>query len=255
VDGLRGLKPAGIVGAATILTAFGLATLYVIGAYMKITELQGAGIRVQDALPLVPIEQLLARGIATSGVSVLVAASLGIPVLVLALAHSRGGKEPRTGKEWAAIGAALAWLCGFGFGLLFLRLELMAAAAVAAITVIVALRLGGNPVTALGFALVLALLAVAIHSWYFPQPLPAVVLTTTDGETHQGNLVVIANETWYVNQGGGTIRAFQASDLDAAYLRTRARSVIRGPGVVFTGTTVQGPTVTEYTTTTVTETE
>jgi hypothetical protein len=40
-----------------------LALLYAVGAFLKTSELHGAGISVRDALPLVPIPQLLARGI------------------------------------------------------------------------------------------------------------------------------------------------------------------------------------------------
>jgi hypothetical protein len=47
------------------LTAFGLGALYAVGAFLETTELRGAHFEAKDVLPLIPVQQLLARGIAT----------------------------------------------------------------------------------------------------------------------------------------------------------------------------------------------
>jgi hypothetical protein len=56
-------RPQITAAAVPVIFASVLGFLYFIGAFLKTAELHGAGISVRDALPLVPIPYLLARGI------------------------------------------------------------------------------------------------------------------------------------------------------------------------------------------------
>ena len=58
---------------AAALAALGLAAVYAIGAYLKTTELRGAHVDPREVLPLIPVEQLLSRGIVTLALSALLA--------------------------------------------------------------------------------------------------------------------------------------------------------------------------------------
>lgn len=81
------------------LAVAGLALLYATGALIKTSQLRDAGVSVQDALPLVPIEQLLALGIGTmmSSLAIVVGWTATIALFVyFARRRARRGttKEP-----------------------------------------------------------------------------------------------------------------------------------------------------------------
>jgi hypothetical protein len=74
---LRTLDASRLMVLVPGVVALGLALLYSVGALLKTFELLDAGIDVTEALPLVPLEQVLARGIGTAAIAVIVASFMG----------------------------------------------------------------------------------------------------------------------------------------------------------------------------------
>src|SRR4051794_12852061 len=77
-DRLQGLLPA--LTAIPVVLALGLVLLYTVGASLVIAQLVPGDIGVTDAITLIPLEQILARGIGT-----VIVGSILIPIVILGL--------------------------------------------------------------------------------------------------------------------------------------------------------------------------
>ena len=85
-----------------------LGLLYALGALLTMADLSGAGLATQDTLPLIPITDLLARGI---GVAVAAAAVLaGFSLLALCNVRSEEERKPKMKILWW--GATISLICG-----------------------------------------------------------------------------------------------------------------------------------------------
>jgi len=229
---------------AGAFTAFGLGALYLIGAFLKTTELRGAGLRVQDLLPLIPIEQLLARGIATTMTSAGLTATVVLALVVIDT-YSRPTHDPLI--RGAALAAPLVYLAGLLIGtILAERYDLMSAAIAAVVVTTVGRRLHWTDARTLVASLSAAILALGVYAWYFPKHLPLVVVYTVDGKRELGSLVAVSDRTWYLNKGQGYVTALPAEQIVNADFSTKARLKIKGTiphTKVVTTTTVVTTTV------------
>ncbi len=80
---------AGLPGIA----ALGLALLYAIGATIVTADLIGAGLSVGATLALIPLEQILARGVGTALLVSVVVPALVVALVMLALLEKRGRRR------------------------------------------------------------------------------------------------------------------------------------------------------------------
>lgn len=87
-----------------LLTAVGLATLYLIGAIVKVGELNAAGVAASDALPLVPLQQLLAGAL-----PIVVDSVLLVPVAVVVV-HLSWRFADRLGAHFSSVSKRAAGL-------------------------------------------------------------------------------------------------------------------------------------------------
>lgn len=196
------------VTSVPVALAATLASLYAIGTILRATELSEAGLYPRDTLPLIPIEQLLARGI-TAALYVLVfflfvgpiAAVLGLwiarttdasPSVVWLERHRRWAHPFLDGWLVAAV----------IMGLVFLP-PLVAASAVFSGLVIALATIRHRE--RLWVWLVAAYLIMG-SGWLAsaaldPRPLPHVSITTQAGARVKGRLITHAGSTWYVTRG------------------------------------------------------
>ena len=191
-------SPARLARYAAAIAAFGLAALYTVGAFLETTELRGAHLDAKTVLPLIPIEQLLARGIATVVLSAPLAASL---VGGYALGRTLARTTSTAARQWPAPGYfvlySVAIFAGFvASQIVFHRTDPVITACLAGLVVTFIGVWRRWRYARLGlFAFVAAILTLAGFAWFSPNPLPRVNVHTSDGERESGTLVAVANGT------------------------------------------------------------
>jgi hypothetical protein len=91
-----------IVRLLPVLGAVGLAVLYLVGALVKVGQLQSTGVAVGDALPLIPLSQLLAAAL-----PILVPTVILLPLTVFGLSQWWRWSD-RVGAWWKRVDALAA---------------------------------------------------------------------------------------------------------------------------------------------------
>jgi MFS family permease len=195
-----------MLAVVPLVTALGLASLYGVGALQKVGQLHDAELRAQDALPLVPLPQLLALGIG----SALFAAALAPFALVFgALIHRHERRQTGNGRE-----------PGSGRWLVVALLILAAVIAVTPPTTVLFIVVGlfagwldlpPRYLVALGFVLVL--LVRLGESYIDPDPLPRAAVHTKNGATVRGHVIAVTAEAWHLTPAGHRIRSVPTSEI------------------------------------------
>lgn len=213
------------------LLTLGLGLLYGAGALIKSGQLRAAGLSVQDTLPLVPLEQILALGIGT-----LVTSLIWVVILACWLwTYVYWNPEPITlslggRKRLAAYRIAVWGLILFVIGVWFYN-EPFATAINSTVIVflgptVVRIRHRGRVFVlcvVLGFFLFV--MAVKTASAYLsPAPLPHASLQLEgDPGLMQGTLIVSTGEAWYLTNRSKTYRAVPRSTVRSAVIRSKER--------------------------------
>lgn len=231
------------------VTALVVGGLYTVGAVVKAAELRGAGLRVSETLPLVPIEQLLARGISVAyeGMGVLV--SIAVVLLVTAWAARFLGEtdtalrqldslrerierkevtEEEAEAELSRIGSwadnfvkTHRWLTWFprfpwwyvplAFAPAMLFFPPLGALAIAILLVEVCRQRLRAPLWHFVTFLLLVILVTAVaQTILYPRPLPAVALNVSEQGEVRGELIASTAGTWYISSARGEWQAIQS---------------------------------------------
>lgn len=210
----RGLQ---VLAAIPGLAALGAAALYASGAFQEAAELRGAGLVVRDALPLIPLEDLLARGIQTA---LRAALFVGLSGAVVAVALSKVTQlRPRALREfWTPRTARLGRTThlparAYIFFLPTLVLIAVSPPAIGASGVIMGIvniygltqsrRRAPNQTGRVATVTIAAMFAVAVagliaQAGVAPSPLALVTLHTVDRGRIAGGLIAVSDNTWYV---------------------------------------------------------
>jgi hypothetical protein len=188
--------------------AVGLAGLYAVGATLWVSEVNGADLDVGHVMPLIPLEQVLARGVGivavVGGLSLIVSP---VAWFILRSQVVRGDGAERTridrtrGKHRAVV------------GLLFLVLMLLLAL-VAPLVVWLGVTLGFAayyvawwrgairevmPLARLmTYTAAIGLVIILAQTWFDPGDLSSVRVVTDSRVALQGKLLVNTGDTWYV---------------------------------------------------------
>jgi hypothetical protein len=204
------------------LAALLLGGLYALGALLTMADLRGQAINVHDALPLIPIEELLSRGI---GTAVYAGVALGALVMFDQLMHRYQQLEDNSSAQ------RVVWVAAFGMMLLALGLAFFALPVVPALSIIVAflvlvLAEFFLPVTmrqsvALAFAPIV--IGLVLHFLVAPTPLARATVKPEDSEGVSGVLVTQSDGMWYLETKDGEITAVPNDRLDSAEITTAAR--------------------------------
>ncbi len=210
------------------VAAFGLAVLYTLGAVLLSGELRGADLRISDALPLIPLEQVLARGIGTA-----VVVGLATPLFVLVFLAVEGlSRRARAQPRASAVEAdesSNVWLVGrlVGYPIslaspLLLPLVSIAVVVCGVLALLLVESLWEATISARSlFAAGAATVAFSLlaSGFFNPPPLADVSIEREHGTAAGGKLVAATGDSWYVAAGKGRIRAIPADQVRVATIR------------------------------------
>jgi hypothetical protein len=276
-NGETNTSPARVLSAVTGVAALAVGFLYSVGAVLIAGQLRTTEIATRDVLPVVPLPQMLGRGM-----SVLLG-SFGLAVALVFLAavgiflgqrhestwrrvvghikevHEeldsiredalRDNEEQRQ-KVLADVDALrkrippapsrgltgglrrgfIAFQVVVGLALVFVAPPAATAFIVVAVGLIFLLILGSPiPVYLAAGGSWLALWGgLLMTSFYYPQPLAAVTLTTTGGAEHTGRLIVQSGDTLYVSERPKQMTLFPVAQLQSASVTSEKRKKPRG---------------------------
>lgn len=188
--------------AFPVVVAVSVAFLYSLGAIELVGQLREDHIDALAALPLVPLQQVLGRGIwvATHELPWM----LGAAVLGIVLAQ--GGERVESRRKRVAIQVVFA-LLGIGWLLVFLPLLVIRMLLTIAVGLVVAWPFRERIMRGLSFneiiaaSAVFAVLYAASGAIVMPDHLPVAKLKLESGST-KGALVAFDGSTWYLSRDG-----------------------------------------------------
>jgi hypothetical protein len=221
--------------------AGGLALVYILGAIATGSEFEGAGADPRDAVPLLSIEQLLARGIGVlvqpSGLFMMGYALLILLTAVFAVVMNERRKrsqEPprRVSSTLQRVLRIQAYLLGVMVlaGLIAApveRLGTLFPMAAIPITFYFVSR-SGNPRRWIPAVFVVMFISImtglGLSAFVDPSPLPKVKLQLTPNHKTEGTYLTHSDSTWYVFDGErARIHAFPDDRIQKATIEDRPR--------------------------------
>lgn len=180
-----------------------LGAIYALGALQTIIQVGAAGLDPIDLFPLIPLNQILGRGIvlAIYPYGALVAMVLILLFMLHEVMPSVLRSKPAIARSFKfglflGIGAGLTWLFFSGAWASWLLLPVLLAY-LHFVGNWAQQRIGqirGIVATALSFAFLVG----TVHALVAPSPLPQVSLNLRDGSTAAGGLVTNTGQTWLV---------------------------------------------------------
>jgi hypothetical protein len=226
-----------VFGALPGVAAVGLTLLYAVGAMLWVAELQGVPVSVVDAMPLVPLEQILSRGIGTVILVTVILPIFGMMIIAAPLIEARvearldeldRSPEPEKAQRdyrrklrrnrlimnlvllVAVLNVPPVWAAGT---LLF----------VGAVRWLMP-RVEAPSLRALFAALLVSGLVVAlVDAFVDPRPRPTARLMLVGTAAIEGPLVVATDATWYVAPDEERIDAVPVRQIRAVRLSTPPR--------------------------------
>jgi len=188
------------------VAAVGLALLYAVGAVEWVAEVNGERLAPGRVMPLVPLEQVLARGVSTvalAGAVGLVVAPIVGWVLRWEEQRPEDGKRPldlRTRKGRAGFVLIEVALAGLGFMIFppVIWIGLVALLVWLAVRAWRGRRLELPYRRLLAVAAAVALFLLLAQTLFDPEPLPRVRVTLEKAPELRGRLITSTGETWYV---------------------------------------------------------
>ncbi|MGN6190042.1 MAG: hypothetical protein ACTHOE_14200 [Conexibacter sp.] len=216
-----------VLVALPAAVAVGLALLYSLGALLSAAELRNEGVELTVGLRLIPLEQLLARGI---GSAMVIAAGVGLIAWLLPLLwrldrHVAANEQRRREREVGASTAdqrAVVWMLAVLCGVLATLSLLFAPLFVAVVSAFFlgrlawSFRVADRPPRALPTAAAMFVFAAAAcigQAFANPRPLPSVTLTRAGGGTVRGKLVGVSSAGWYLTSRPKTVIAVPADQV------------------------------------------
>jgi hypothetical protein len=230
-------------GLASVMVAAGASLLYATGALLEATRLHGAKVQVVDALPLIPVPNLLAIGI---GVTVRAFAFLTGIALVVAMVlsdsvPSAAASQRDLGAYFRGIHRILGLVLLGSFVAFFVAVLLQAPSSATLILVVTGaggyvagmLTARGERRQALLAILVAYTLAVGVllaYEYANPEPLPLATVIEENGATISGQLLVHTDGVWYITRVRNRIVAIQDAHARSVEIRLRPRTKERSVG-------------------------
>lgn len=192
-----------------------LGSIYALGALLTMADLRGEGATIRDALQLVPLEQLLARGIGTA-LGVLAALAGMAAFAGLWSAWQTAGDTVRPPGADTAADPPRAFVL-YGLALIVISAGIFLAGAVVPALIGVGILVGASVFGLLAsgtwtthrqdiaIGLVFVLVGLAAHAYFAPHPLAKVRLDVERGPDVTGALISIADGRWHLITARGQI--------------------------------------------------
>jgi hypothetical protein len=192
--------------------AAGVGVLYAVGAVLTTAQLRKADLAPRDTLPLIPLSQLLGRGMSVflkPFAGVLAIALAFLVALLVGEALERRFREllGRRGTRALIAGSACALLVLLSPGDVAIAIGLSCAVLLAWVFDLARLT------TVLLVWAGVATIALLVVSFYRPQPLPQVSMVGAGGRAVEGDLVTVSGGTWYVGQRKRQFVALRSDDI------------------------------------------
>jgi hypothetical protein len=223
-----------VAAAVPAVIASGLVILYTAGVVIIAAELLGADVRIGDTLILVPLEQILARGVGF--VFIIGATTLVIlPLLVLLGMLSLRARQRRARLQMighsdstsTAITAIRAGSVTLGVALLIALVVVLALPPTASIFLLIAtcgsilLPVSRSPFVGVAAAYFLVAVSLSVSLFVYPPPLPDASLTGADGRVTSGPLITDTGSSYYVNTGPDEIAVVDHDEVLKAVITTK----------------------------------
>ncbi len=242
----RSLAVASLPG----LVGLSLGLIYGLGALQFMGQLWGEGLGVGDLFPLMPLNQILGRGILMAfgyGLLLIVAALtfialdafIGHPKKAVERLIEKSGVSPQASlPTWFVVLAAFLLLVGcLAYAIFLLLVAPWLGVAMAPLIYLwlrsfrrwAAPRVGRLRGAALA-ALTFVALAGGIGSFAIPEPLPAVTLILSNGSVIKGRLVTDTGQSWYV-ASNDVVRVFPTRSVAHSEIRQAPRNNIGRPSI------------------------
>jgi hypothetical protein len=191
------VNPERILAAIPIVVAVVVGLLYAVGALLSAAKFRGAGLEIQDTVPLLPLETILATGIGTLMASVLlVAAWAGLGVAVFLVLPRLQRQE---GSDFARVGL-IAGLSALAVGVVLLATPVLTVTlALIALLLYLGLRAGRSIAFVFAGSYLLAVAGLVASAFAYPAPLPVAHVVPERGTSPiTGDFVGEDDGVWYV---------------------------------------------------------
>ncbi|HEX8054324.1 MAG TPA: hypothetical protein VF517_15150 [Thermoleophilaceae bacterium] len=226
-DGSGG-SVSGFVGTLPAYLGMSLAAIYALGALEARGQLSESGVRTLDALPVIPVEQLLARGIwaVTEPLPLVLAVVLvtqGLAALFFRVREYRGREDTTAGLlKGMALAIALLAIALAMMPPAMIPRVLFAGVGYGGVALVLGLRHDWRPeslrfvaVTGSVFAVIFAMTG----TYFAPDPLPDASIQT-ESSVVRGRLIAATDATWYLADRG-RVRAIPANHVRSAEVTKR----------------------------------
>jgi hypothetical protein len=230
------LRPLEVVGLFPVVAVVVVGALYAMGFIVRGARLADAGISVGDALPLIPLEQLLAEGVSVVLPSLGLLAILGIAALPPVIAISR--LPPATDLPTPTRGGAAAaqWALAVPFVIVAVFVTPIQAVCVGLIGAYAIDGIGryvratdrDRVVRVIGVTFVIVSYALTAGATIAdritaPEPLPIVEVTPIRGNGIRGELIASSGTVFYLKAANHTIAAVPNQRVDRAEFARQGR--------------------------------
>jgi hypothetical protein len=212
------------INSVPALVALALAGVYALGAASAISQLNAADLDAAQVMPLIPIEQILARGIGGFATVAVLALPVGLLVglaifqleNILPWGRIPAPKPPAMTPGSFPLSTSWPAVILLGGAVLFAPSDYAVILVFSGIAMLVAIdavrnemqRRGGKrwrPAAFLAGYFCFVLVATLMSSIVRPNPLPDAVVELSNGSTVRGSLVASSGNNWHIAREGEVI--------------------------------------------------
>jgi hypothetical protein len=209
------------------IAALALGLLYALGALLTMADLNAEGVPVRDTIRLIPLPELLSRGIGT--VITLILLFLGLAAFAAAWESGSRSAVGSSGETAGYVAAILLVLVGLVLAIFVVPVIVGIGILVAVLVLrIVAGRVGSGSVLDTVTALAVVILAVGANAYFAPPARPEARIALDKDRTLRGTLIASSGDYWYIKGDGGTVRSIPSDSVESVTIaRTPDRDLQR----------------------------
>jgi hypothetical protein len=210
---LLGMSGTLLQGAGGV-AALALGVLYGLGALLTMADLHAEGVPVRDMIRLIPLPELLSRGIGT--IVTLILLVLGIAAFTASwetAARAKAGSR-RERASYAVAGALV--LVALSLAIFVVPIIVGIGIFVAVfVLLIVATQIKQTSSWDIAAGLAVVILAVAANAYFAPPARPQARIGVKDDAPLRGTFLASSGDYWYIKGGGATVMAVPGDSVES----------------------------------------